>query len=77
MIAYGDFVDGSGLETDETSFTVTYGSGISGNIVVPANSTITISGSKIGTLLDFDTRGGTLLFRNSNSAYNVTGAIEQ
>ena len=75
VIAYGDFVEGSGLETDETSFTVTYGSGISGNIVVPANSTITISGSKIGTLLDFDTRGGTLLFRNSNSAYNITRSI--
>ena len=77
VIAYGDFVDGSGLETDETSFTVTYGSGISGNIVVPANSTITISGSKIGTLLDFDTRGGTLLFTNANSAYNETGDFEQ
>lgn len=77
VIAYGDFVDGSGLETDETSFKVTYGSGISGNIVVPANSTITISGSKIGTLLDFDTRGGTLLFTNSNSAYNETGDFEQ
>ena len=77
VIAYGDFVDGSGLENDETSFKVTYGSGISGNIVVPANSTITISGSKIGTLLDFDTRGGTLLFTNSNSAYNETGDFEQ
>ena len=77
VIAYGDFVDGSGLETDETSFKVTYGSGISGNIVVPANTTITISGSKPGTLSDFASRGGTLLFKNSNSAYNTTGDFEQ
>ena len=77
VIAYGDFVEGSGLETDETSFSVTYGSGTTGNIVVPANTTITISGSKPGTLLDFDSRGGTLLFRNSNSAYNTTGDFEQ
>lgn len=75
VIAYGDFVEGSALETDEISFTITYGSATTGNIVIPANSTITVSGNKIGTLLDFDTRGGTLLFRNSNSAYNITRSI--
>ena len=76
VIGYGDYNGSSGLEPGESSFTVTYNSSTSGNIVVLANSVATITGSKLGSLPDYDPRGGVILFRNSNSLYNATGAFE-
>ena len=76
-IRYGDFAEGSGLGEGETSFTVTYNSGISGNIVVPANSTATITGSKSPSLPNYATRGGAIFFINSNPSYDEIGAFEQ
>ena len=76
-IRYGNYVPGSGLGDGESSFTVTYNSGTAGNIVVLANSTATVTGSKSSSLFDYDTRGGAIFFTNSNSLYNTTGAFEQ
>lgn len=48
-----------------------------GDVVVPANSTIELTGSIVAVAADYKTRGGYLYFNNlTDSSYNKIGAIE-
>ena len=73
-IRYGDTAPDSDLEIGEASFTIPIGS--DGTITVLPNSTQTITGTRLNSLPEFNTRDGLLYFRNNNSAYNATGNFE-
>lgn len=74
MIRYADKLENDPLEIGEASFTIPIGS--DGTITVLPNSTQTITGTRLNSLPEFNTRDGLLYFRNNNSAYNATGNFE-
>ena len=75
MIRYGDNTEFEPLEFWEASFTIPVGS--DGTITVLPNSTQTVSGTRVNSLPDFNSRdGGLLYFRNNNTSYNAIGQFE-
>lgn len=75
MIRYGDNTEFEPLEFGEAAFTIPIGS--DGTITVLPNSTQVVSGTRVNSLPDFNSRdGGLLYFRNNNTAYNAIGQFE-
>lgn len=74
-IRYGDNTEFEPLEFGEASFTIPVGS--DGTITVLPNSTQIVSGTRVNSLPDFNSRdGGLLYFRNNNTSYNAVGQFE-